>query len=357
MDIVDNQSIKITFNLTNQIADIEIFKGKWLFLENLNPDKLDSLKTIATIESIGSSTRIEGSKLTDFQVESLLSGIQSTSLHDRDEQEVPGYAFTCEKIYELYPQIALTENNIKQIHYWLLQYVDKDVSHRGKYKTTPINIEAFDLTGKSLGVLFETTSPLETPLKMAALIKWTEQELEEKNIHPLIIIGLFIVVFLAIHPFQDGNGRLSRLLTTLLMLKSGYGYVPYTSLESIIEANKEAYYRALQITQKNWQQNRPDWGPWLSFFFSCLQKQIRHLELKIEGIQKLSEKMPPLHSNILNCLKSFGPLKISEIQALTQENRNTLKKALAALVKQRAITLDRIGKNSRYSSFFSTERF
>lgn len=343
-------SLEISLRTLSIIAEIDEFKGAWRLLGKLDPDRLESLKTVATIESIGSSTRIEGSKLSDIEIQKLLSGVEVDSLHTRDEQEVAGYAFACEKIFQHYSDMPISENMIKQLHVWLLHYSDKDVHHRGEYKKIPIRIEAFDQEGNSVGILFETTSPLETPIKMKDLITWVNGALAKKSVHPLITIGIFVVVFLAIHPFQDGNGRLSRLLTTLLMLKCDYGYIAYSSLESIIEKNKESYYQALQITQKSWQRNNPDWTPWLNFFLLCLQRQIKHLELKLEGANKLT-KIPPLQAAILECLKLHGSLSISEIQQLIQSNRNTLKKNLEVLVKRNAISIQGTGRSSRYVLF------
>jgi Fic family protein len=230
-----------------------------------------------------------------------------------------------------------------------LQFSDKDERHRGEYKKFPIQIEAFDEAGKSLGVVFTTTSPLETPMKMQELVQWTNGALETKSLHPLLVIGIFVVVFLAIHPFQDGNGRPSRLLTTLLMLKTGYSYVPYSSMESIIETNKESYYLALQKTQKSWQNGKPDWAPWLLFFLQCLQRQKEHLRVKLSREKMLMEQFSPLHQTILDLLKAHGRLKISAIQALTDTNRNTLKKAMALLVKNRQVVLHGRGRSAWYS--------
>lgn len=314
------------------------------------PDRLSALKRVATIESIGSSTRIEGAKLSDSEIEALLFRVDAKTFLTRDEQEVAGYAFVCEQICEHYTSIPLTENTIKQLHTWLLQFTDKDDRHRGEYKKIPIRIEAFDSTGKSVGIIFETTSPFETPIKMQELIAWTNEAFEKKILHPLIVIGIFIVLFLAIHPFQDGNGRLSRLLTTLLMLKSGYLYSPYSSLESVIEANKEGYYLALQRTQKGWQNSQPHWNAWLLFFFHCLQRQKKHLEVKLEREKILLKTLPALGLDVLELLTSHGRLRISEISALTKANRNTLKKTLAMLVKENYIVRNGIGKSSFYTS-------
>lgn len=345
MGIVDSRTIFISLELLNIIAEIDEFKGLWEGSHKLTPEKLATLKKVATIESIGSSTRIEGAKLSDREIESLLS---SKLYQSRDEKEVAGYAYVCEEIYNNYSSIPLKENVIKQLHSWLLQYTDKDKSHRGEYKKTPTRIEAFNENRKSLGVLFETTSPFETPFKMEALIQWTNAAFKEKSVHPLIVIALFTVLFLAIHPFQDGNGRLSRLLTTLLMLKCGYLYSPYSSLESVIEANKEAYYKALQHAQKSWQKNKADWSRWLLFFFQCLQRQKKRLEIKLEREQTLIKKLSPLSQEILELLKSDGQLGIGDFELLTKANRNTLKKTLAMLAKENYIERNGLGKASRY---------
>lgn len=347
--MIDIESITITPEMLSLIAEIDEFKGAWQQMDRFKPDRLSQLKKIATIESIGSSTRIEGARLSDREIEALLSRIDKQSFESRDEQEVAGYAFACEKIFDHFADIQISENMIKQLHMWLLQYADKDDRHRGEYKKIPIRIEAFDPDGKSKGILFETTSPLETPHRMQELVSWINEMLEKKALHPLIVTGIFTVLFLAIHPFQDGNGRLSRLLTTLLMLKSGYTYVPFSSLESIIEANKESYYLALQKTQKSWQNNQPDWKPWLLFFFRCLQKQKNHLAVKLEKEKILLKQLPNLSRQVLDLLQGHGSLGIREIEALTKANRNTLKKTLASLVKENLIVLNGKGKSSWYT--------
>lgn len=347
MDI--SHSLVITLDFLNLISEIDEFKGAWQQFGRLTPDRLSALKKVATIESIGSSTRIEGAKLSDNQVATLLSQVSNHSFTTRDEQEVAGYAYVCRQVCDHFSSIPFTENYIKQLHLWLLQYVDKDDRHRGEYKKIPIHIEAFDNEGKSLRIVFETSSPIETPIKIQELVIWTNETFKNKNIHPLIVIGIFVVIFLAIHPFQDGNGRLSRLLTTLLMLKSGYLYCPYSSLESIIEANKEQYYQALQKTQKSWQDLKPDWTPWLHFFLSCLQRQKRHLEVKLENERILLKSLPEISLQIIELLTKHGRLNISEVVAITNANRNTVKKTLSALLKENYIGKNGAGKATWYT--------
>lgn len=314
------------------ISEIDEFKGKWTALRNLSPDRLLALRRVATIESVGSSTRIEGVKLSDREVESLLSNLQTYSFKSRDEEEVAGYAAAMELIFESWKEIVLGENNLKQIHSVLLQFSGKDISHKGNYKKLSNNVVAFDGDGREIGIVFETASPFETPLAMEKLVKWIDQTIENKKIHPLLIIAVFVVCFLAIHPFQDGNGRLSRILTTLLLLRFGYEYVPYHSLESIIEDNKDSYYKNLRQTQKTFRESRTNWGKWILFFLKCLKKQKDNLTVKLEREKVIAPVLPKLSLEIIALLKEQTQLTITEIETLTKANRNTLKVRLRELV-------------------------
>jgi len=245
--MIKTNHLEISSNTLNLIAQIDEFKGAWRALGTLAPERLSALRRVATIESIGSSTRIEGSQLEDREVEQLLSNLNIKSFNTRDEQEVAGYAEVMELIFQSWENILLTENHIKQLHRDLLIYSQKDQRHRGEYKTSSNSVVAFDENGQQIGIVFETATPFETPRLMTELIAWSNQSRAEKILHPLLMIGIFVVVFLEIHPFQDGNGRLSRILTTLLLLQAGYIYVPYSSLESVIEKIKKVIIGSLVI--------------------------------------------------------------------------------------------------------------
>lgn len=275
-------TILITPEILGLIARIDEFKGAWRAFGTLAPDRLSALRRVATVESIGSSTRIEGSKLSDREVERLLSRLEIKSFASRDEQAVAGYAALMDLVFSSWQKIPFTENHIKQLHQTLLRYCEKDRRHRGNYKTNSNSVAAFDENGAQIGVVFQTASPFDTPRLMSELVAWVNQEREGARAHPLLIIALGVVVFLEIHPFQDGNGRLSRALTTLLLLQAGYAFVPYSSLESVIEQNKEAYYLALRQTQGTIRTESPDWQPWLVFFLRSLAEQVRRLEMKVE---------------------------------------------------------------------------
>ncbi len=343
------ESLKITPEILSLITEIDEFKGAWRALGQLAPEQLSSLKKIATIESIGSSTRIEGSRLTDKEVEILLSNLEIQKFETRDEQEVAGYSSVMNLIFQNYADIALSENYIQQLHSVLLQHSEKDYWHRGNYKKSPNHVEAFDAQGKSLGVIFETASPFETPIRMHDLVDWARQAYIEKKLHPLLITAIAIVEFLAIHPFQDGNGRLSRVLTTYLLLREGYHYVPYSSLETIIEQSKESYYLALRQTQGTLKNERPDWQPWLLFFLRALRHHKKRLEAKVEQENLLLMQLPSLSLQICQLMKSRGRATISDIVTVTSANRNTIKKHLETLVNMKRLQKNGVGKGTWYS--------
>lgn len=347
--MVRTESLVITPEMLAQIAEVDEFKGAWLALGKLAPERLRRLRRIATIESIGSSTRIEGASLSDREVETLLGRLTARSFATRDEQEVAGYAVAMDTVFSHHEAIAITETYIKQLHGILLKYSRKDARHRGSYKKLPNSVEAFDARGRSLGVVFETSSPFETPLQMERLIAWMNDAMAARKLHPLIIIGVFTVVFLAIHPFQDGNGRLSRVLTTLLLLKSGYAYVPYSSLESVIESNKEGYYLALHRTQRTLKKKSPDWSPWLSFFVQSLQQQKRRLEAKVQREKIMRAALPALSMAIIELASEHGQIQISDIVRISGAPRATVKKRLGELLQSGHLRRSGKGRSTFYS--------
>lgn len=327
------KSLQITPEVLSLVARIDEFKGAWRALGNLAPERLSALRRVATIESIGSSTRIEGSKLSDREVEKLLSNLEIKSFETRDEQEVAGYAELMDLVFNSWPHIPFNENHIKQLHQNLLRHSKKDERHRGQYKTNANSVAAFDENGVEIGIVFETASPFDTPRLMTELLGWTVQTQEKAHLHPLLVIAIFVVVFLEIHPFQDGNGRLSRVLTTLLLMQSGYAYVPYSSLESVIELNKEAYYLALRQTQGSIRTETPNWQPWLVFFLRSLAEQVRRLEKKVEREKMVLAALPELSLNIVEFAREHGRVTIGNAIKLTGASRNTLKQHLRKLVE------------------------
>jgi len=346
--MLNTDTIHVTQELLALLSEIDEFKGAWRALGTIAPERLNALRHVATIESIGSSTRIEGSKLTDREVERLLGNLEIKRFGTRDEQEVAGYADVMETVFRNWAEIPVTENLIKQLHRDLLAYSDKDERHRGGYKTLRNDVGAFDADGKMIGIVFETATPFDTPQRMTELVAWLNEARELRRLHPLLIIAVFIVVFLAIHPFQDGNGRLSRVLTTLLLLQAGYAYVPYSSLESVIENSKEGYYLALRQTQTTVRTDAPNWQPWLLFFMRALQQQKRRLAVKVEREKNALAVLPELAVKILDYVRDQGRVTTRDIVREHGASPNTLKATFASLVEKGLLVRHGAGRSIWY---------
>jgi Fic family protein len=341
-------TLQITTEILALIAKIDEFKGAWRALGTLAPERLSALRRVATIESIGSSTRIEGSKLTDREVEQLLANLEIKRFDTRDEQEVAGYAEVMDVVFSAWQDIPFTENYVKQLHQILLQHSEKDAWHRGQYKTNTNSVAAFNEHGEQIGIVFQTASPFDTPRLMTELVSWVNAQRESKLLHPLLIAAIFVVVFLEVHPFQDGNGRISRALTTLMLLQAGYAYVPYSSMESVIELNKEAYYLALRQTQGTIRTEAPNWQPWLVFFLRSLAEQVRRLEKKVEREKLVLASLPELSLQIVEMVRERGRTTMSEIVQVTGANRNTIKHHLRNLVERGHLSQQGSGRGVWY---------
>jgi Fic family protein len=345
----NTDSLAITPEILALIAGIDEFKGAWKAIGRIAPERLRSMRRVATIESIGSSTRIEGAKLTDREVEKLLSNLDITAFASRDEQEVAGYAEAMELVFSSHEAIDLTENHVKQLHRDLLRHSQKDQRHRGEYKTLANHVEAFGPDGNSIGVVFQTATPFETPRLMRELVGWTRENLESGTLHPLLVIAVFIVVFLEIHPFQDGNGRLSRIVTTLLLLRAGYAFVPYSSLEAVVEQNKEGYYLALRQTQGTIRSEKADWQPWARFFLKALDTQKQKLQARIEREWTILGELAELSVKILELARERGRITIAGAARATGANRNTIKYHMGALTKDGRLRRLGAGRGTWYA--------
>jgi len=275
MDISNKIKSQLDFNstayqqITQQIGVIDSFKGSWKTLERQQSRYLKELRKIATIQSIGSSNRIEGVTLTDEEVERLLKSVKITKMKSRDEQEVVGYYEALEVILDNYTEIPLEEQYIHQLHAILLKYSDKDQTHRGQYKHIPNQVVANYPDGTER-IILKTTEPHLISFAMHDLVVWTNERLLKKDLHPLLATATFVYEFLSIHPYQNGNGRLSRLLTTLLLLKQGYQFIQYISFENVIETKKKSYYIALMDGQKNRGKENERIDSWILFFLETV---------------------------------------------------------------------------------------
>jgi len=330
-----------------KINAIDQLKGQWISGAQLNPQVLGRLKRSVLITSSGASTRIEGARLSDENVEKLMAGLNMKKFANRDKQEVRGYYELLSHVFDSWKTLRFSESMIKHFHKELLKYVDKDVRHRGDYKKTENKVIAKDQEGNAMAVIFDTTSAFLTPKQMQELMDWTLLELKTGTLHPLLVIGNFVIEFLKIHPFQDGNGRLSRILTNFLLLKAGYEYMPYVSHEKFVEDNKTDYYIALRRSQKTFGTKKEDITSWLDFFFGILAEQSRYAIdfLSKENIEKLlSEKQLA----VWEYLNSADSASAGEIAENTNVARPTINQALSILLRLKKIERMGQGRSTRY---------
>lgn len=283
----------VTEKIYSAIAEIDAVKNTYTLTNRLLPQTIERLTQSVIVTSTGASNRIEGNRLSDEEVDALYRNMRIKSFKTRDEQEVAGYIEMLERVFENYADIPITESHILQLHKDMLSYSDKDEGHKGRYKFGPNRVEAKDQSGKIVGVIFDPTPPHLTEKEMRDLIDWYQWADKERFKHPLILIANFVFEYLAIHPFQDGNGRTSRLITNLMMLQSGYSFSTLVSHEKIVEETKAEYYLALNKTQRTWKSENEDVSPWLLYIFDVFLRQAREAQRILESDQfeyLLSEK-------------------------------------------------------------------
>ena len=330
-----------------KINQIETFNGQWISGAKLDPQVLGRLKRSVLITSTGASTRIEGSKLSDEDIEKMMRGLSVQKFTNRDVQEVKGYYELLNNVFDSWRHIKFNESTIKHFLKELLKYVEKDEKHRGEYKKQENKVHMINEVGESVGVLFDTTPAYLTPKEMQELTEWTIDALENKKYHPLLTIGNFLVEFLNIHPFVDGNGRISRVLTNLLLLKNGYEYMPYVSHEKLVEDNKPEYYIALRRSQKTIKKENEDITPWLNFFLDIfLEQSKRAVELlSKENIEKLLSPKQLAVWKYLITVQEATPAEISEHAKVA---RPTINQALDKLLRLKKIERIGLGRTTRY---------
>ncbi|MFH1537206.1 MAG: Fic family protein [Patescibacteria group bacterium] len=343
----DKRLKNISARILTKILEIDDYKTKWISGAKLNPQVLGRLKKSVLITSAGASTRIEGAQLSDEDVEKLMKGISIKKFSDRDKQEVQGYYELLQNIFNAWGKIKFSENIIKHFHKELLKYTDKDVKHRGEYKKIENKVEAIDSQGKVIGTIFKTSPAYLTPKEMQELIEWTNEAFKDKKYHSLLITGNFIVEFLKIHPFQDGNGRLSRVLTNLLLLQQGYQYMPYVSHEKLVEDNKSDYYVALRRSQKTFGSKKENIVPWFDFFLDIFlkQSQVAVDLLSKENIDKLLSPKQLAVWQYLNKVNEAAPMDISKQTGVA---RPTVNQALYRLMQLKKIEQIGLGRTTRY---------
>lgn len=344
---IDVRLKKLPDSVGRQLSRIDELKGRWIGGAQLSPQLLGRLKRSVLVTSTGASTRIEGAKLSDVDIEKLIRGLSTQKLADRDSQEVKGYHDLLQTVFDEYPSMKFSENMILELHDRLLKYSDKDERHRGAYKALENNVEMRDTDGKVLSVLFNTSPAYLTPKHMQELIAWTNSAFGSDRYHPLLVTANFIVEFLKIHPFLDGNGRLSRVLTNLLLLQHGFAYVPYVSLEKLIEDNKTEYYVALRKSQTTFGTTKETVLPWIDFFLGVCTKQAEQAVALLSG-ENLERTLSPNQLLVWQYVQSVTEATIRDTAEATSVARPTVKQAFDRLLELKFVERVGLGRSSRY---------
>ncbi len=329
------------------IAAIDEIKGQFKAGLRMTPQAITSLRKSVLVTSAGASTRIEGAKLTDEEVEKIMQGLAVSKFADRDSQEVQGYLETLQNVFDSFESLPLREGTITSLHKELLKYSTKDDIHRGEYKKKENTVGVLGPDGKVAKIMFETTPAFLTAKEMQELVDWTKDALEKNRFHPLLIIANFVVEFLKIHPFEDGNGRLSRVLTNLLLLRSSYQFVQYISHEQIVERRKDEYYLALRKSQETFKTDQDTISPWLNFFMSVVQEQASKA-LAFVDEENVEDTLSPKQQEVWKYIVSVGETGPGEIVKATDIALGTVRQALERLLELNKIKRVGRGRGTRY---------
>ena len=282
MHIFDYQNAPVkllTPEITALLSVIHEFKGKQELYLNAKPDVLNALMEVAKVQSTTSSNRIEGISTTDVRMRALMS--RKTIPRNRNEQEIAGYRDVLKTIHESHDFISITPNILLQLHRDLYSKLPQGIG--GHWKLNDNVIEETDTSGNT-SIRFRPASAVETPAAMDSLCAAYRRAVDDARFDPLMLIPMFIFDFLCVHPFHDGNGRMSRLLTLLLLYRSGFMVGKYISLEMLIEESKADYYEALQASSAHWHENGCDMKPYVEYTLGVILKAYRELESRVEGL-------------------------------------------------------------------------
>ncbi|MFA5125077.1 MAG: Fic family protein [Patescibacteria group bacterium] len=329
------------------LAEIDGIRGEFKSGLRMTPQAITNLKKSTLITSAGASTRIEGARLTDEEVEKVMRGLAVSKFADRDSQEVQGYLETLQNVFDSYQSLPLRESLITSLHNQLLKYSHKDDTHRGGYKKKENTVGVLGPDGNIAQIMFETTPAFLTGKEMQELVEWTNDAFEKNRFHNLLIIANFVVEFLKIHPFEDGNGRLSRVLTNLLLLQSGYQFIQYVSHEQIVERRKDEYYISLRKSQETFKTDHDTISPWLNFFLSAVREQATKALSYLEE-EKVEDTLSPKQFEVWKHISSVGEAAPGEIVKATDIALGTVRQALDRLVELGKVKRVGRGRGTRY---------
>lgn len=332
--------------IVNYISQIRLLQGKQEYFVKQKPAELDRLVEIAKIQSTEASNAIEGIRTTDTRLKQLVE--ERTTPKNRDEEEIAGYRDALNVIHESFEYISITPNYILQLHQILYSHNPKKPIG-GKFKSVQNYISATDEQGNSVN-LFTPLDPFETPIAIEQICKEFNEALAYAEVDPLILIPVFIHDFLCIHPFLDGNGRMSRLLTTLLLYRCGFYVGKYISLEAKIAKYKDLYYDALQASQEGWHEGKDDCTPFIRYLLMTILSAYRDFEERVEIVSDKSSAIEVVRAAIQNII---GKFKKADIVSLCPSlSASAIEKSLKELTVKGEITKQGSGKNTFYTRNF-----
>lgn len=347
MQVFDRRVEALEPHIVALLGAIDDVKGQFRAGLRMSPQAVTSLRRSVLITSAGASTRIEGAKLSDDEVRDIMQGLAVSKFADRDSQEVQGYLETLQNVFDGYEKLPLREGVIQSLHKELLKYSTKDELQRGKYKQKENMVGVLGPDGNIVRMMFKTTPAYLTPNAMRELVDWTYDALEKNRFHPLLVIANFIVEFLKIHPFEDGNGRLSRVLTNLLLIRSGYQFVQYVSHEQIVEKRKDEYYIALRKSQETFGTAGDTIAPWLIFFLSIVQEQAKRAIKYLEE-EKIEDILSPKQYEVWKYISGIHEAGPAAIAKETNIVMPTVRQALNRLIKLGKVKRIGRGRGTRY---------
>lgn len=341
--------IQLNHSTLMLVAGLEEFKGQWPGIAREIPaEKLAELGARATVESVGSSTRMDGARLADVQVESFLFGADPRPPATRDEKAVAGYADALEMVYDAVGPSPLSSEFLKQLHGVITWYSGTTGSRRGEYRVSDQRIRAFDAGGRPAGSLFEAAPPERVAPMIRDLVEWTTRVLETGEYHPLLVTASFVAQLHVIHPYREGSGRLCRLICTWMLIRSGYTYLPFVSLERILEESRARYHRALTLASGILTGDAAGMTDWTVFLLRSLNAQKDELKRRITRERRF-ENLPELSGRLLGIARIEGRLTMSGAVERTGANRNTIKVHLRKLVEQGRLVRHGGGRGTWYT--------
>ncbi len=328
--------IQVTPDVLKVVARLDHFRGIWAAGTLIPPDRLARLKEASRVRSVAASSRMSGVRVTDTEVAGLLRG---DARPVREGKEVLGYAEAMDRPFPSEGPLV-TPEEIRRLHAVLLGDPENPESPSA-WRAEPLHLEAFDSEGRAIGRIFQTLPPRLIPEKMDDLSTWLELELRTGDHHPLLVIASFVLAFFAVSPFSRGNGRMGRLMAVHLIRRAGYGYMPYASLEGVMEEMRDDYHDAFDAAETRIWTGEADLSPWIRFVLEAMDRHRERVEAKID-LERRTLDLTPLQRGILDAVREHGTVAASLLMAATGANRNTLKDNLRRLVDRGV--LERLGE-------------